>query len=132
MTDTDILMLAYSALDDALKGIREGRDPKAILARIAAAREELRRQLGLPDDSKLAPIDRHKVLARRIQRALEQMPYPWVMGVETFTAFAEDDGKLKVHTLRSFFENTWQGPHADEVFRQAGLVAADAVLGKRS
>ena len=57
-----------------------------------------------------------------VQAAVESMPYQWigpnygVGGVEIYD------------TLREFFEGTWQGDNADEVFKDAAAAAVQAIL----
>ena len=58
-------------------------------------------------------------LAAAIRKAVEAMPYPWAF---------PGGPNVKPGTLREFFENTWQGHYADDVFQQTALVAADAAL----
>lgn len=57
-----------------------------------------------------------------VQAAVEAMPYQWigpnygVGGVEFY------------NTLREFFEDTWQGDNADEVFKDAAAAAVQSLL----
>ena len=130
MTATDDRMAALTAVEDAIAGIRQGDDPATYLDALVTVREGLRSSMGLPIE-RVSSATRRQVVARRIQRAVERMPYPWVLGVEVFAGYGVENGSLRVRTLREFFETTWQGPHADAVFREASLVAADAVLMRK-
>lgn len=57
---------------------------------------------------------------RAVVRArVEAMPYPW-----------DNPEYEEPGTLRGFFENTWQGSHADEVFEAAADVAARAAIAE--
>lgn len=76
-------------------------------AKLAKAREALEGVL---------PYVEAERLAEAIQKAVEDMPY---------RPSADDVDPV---TLREFFEGTWQGQHADEVFSSAAKVASDAAI----
>ena len=63
-------------------------------------------------------------LVEVVQKAIENMPYldltDWVAG--------DDDDDEHPITLREFYEGTWQGSHADELFPAVAKVAVGAML----
>lgn len=66
--------------------------------------------------------DMIEAVALKVQHAVEQMPY------RDFTELTADGSTERPTTLREFFENTWQGEHADEVFSAAAKVATRTAI----
>jgi hypothetical protein len=59
-----------------------------------------------------------------IQSAIENMPYR-----EGFEKKTHDTRESRPTTLREFFENTWQGDYADELFPKVARAVLQAIEG---
>jgi hypothetical protein len=70
-----------------------------------------------------APDDLVERVARAIKVAVEQMPYLDMAKLD------DNDVGVPV-SLRSFYENTWQGAHAERLFSEAAHVAARAAIAE--
>ncbi len=66
-----------------------------------------------------------ETIALEIQRAVENMPY---RNNFTVVNLPDDSEEIRPETLRQFFESTWQGEYADEVFSAASKVAAQTAV----
>lgn len=67
-------------------------------------------------------------LEAAVQQAIENLPYIYLPPVWDDDPYAAD----RHQTLREFFEETWQGEHADDLFKRVAEVATSAALAALS